>query len=77
MRSPPHAPHRRDGRGHHQNSESQVQRFELAGGHCHILVGQGTPVKLLCMYLGLAVLIRELWRKLGDDEVRKAAYRGG
>jgi hypothetical protein len=20
---------------------------------------------------------RELWRKLGDDEVRKAAYRGG
>jgi hypothetical protein len=22
-------------------------------------------------------LVNELWRKLGDDEVRKAAYRGG
>jgi hypothetical protein len=21
--------------------------------------------------------VQELWRKLGDDEVRKAAYRGG
>jgi hypothetical protein len=25
---------------------------------------------------GMALLL-ELWRKLGDDEVRKAAYRGG
>jgi hypothetical protein len=25
----------------------------------------------------LATLAVELWRKLGDDEVRKAAYRGG
>jgi hypothetical protein len=27
--------------------------------------------------VGKAERIYELWRKLGDDEVRKAAYRGG
>ncbi|MGC0397133.1 transposase [Bradyrhizobium sp. USDA 241] len=28
-------------------------------------------------WLGLTPLQRELWRNLGDDGVRKAAYRGG
>ena len=38
--------------------------------------GDGREVFKLVDALTPDVLLLELWRKLGDDEVRKAAYRG-
>ncbi|MHC2295300.1 hypothetical protein [Bradyrhizobium barranii] len=38
---------------------------------------QALSIRRQCMLLGIARSGVELWRNLGDDGVRKAAYRGG
>ncbi|MHC2367873.1 NAD(P)-dependent dehydrogenase (short-subunit alcohol dehydrogenase family) [Bradyrhizobium diazoefficiens] len=39
--------------------------------------GIGRSSAELLARLGAKVVVSELWRNLGDDGVRKAAYRGG
>ncbi|MCP1749029.1 DNA-binding transcriptional LysR family regulator [Bradyrhizobium barranii subsp. barranii] len=57
-----------------------VRALDKAGiAWSEAFVGGGVTAVVAAALAGLAVapLARELWRNLGDDGVRKAAYRGG